>query len=35
METLFQFIIIFGVIYFIINKVKPEWIDQILSKFKK
>lgn len=35
METLFQVVIIIGVIYFIINKKKPEWIDTIISKFKK
>jgi len=35
MEGLIQIIVITGVILFIINKKKPEWIDTILSKFKK
>jgi hypothetical protein len=35
MEGLIQIIVITGVILFIINKKKPEWIDWIKSQIKK
>jgi hypothetical protein len=35
METLIEIIILTGVILFIINKKKPEWIDWIKSQIKK
>jgi uncharacterized membrane protein SirB2 len=35
MDTLIELIILTGIILFIINKKKPEWIDWLKSKIRK
>jgi|TARA_B100000085_G_C18394347_1_gene451772 hypothetical protein len=35
METFIELIILTGIILFIINKKKPEWIDWLKSKIRK